>query len=81
MTAAADLRAMRVRGNRDKVAPLDLAVGAVIYVDRTRYRVQDQPTIAPITGSIAVPVLSEHAFHDTLYLSGRKPVRVIGALP
>ena len=84
------LRAMKVRGHRDKVAPLDLPVGAVIYVDRMKYRVQDQPFLSqhgPVrgvtaaTGTVVVPVYSEDNQHESLYLSGRTPVRVIGTLP
>lgn len=75
------LRAMKVRGHRDKVAPLDLPVGAVIYVDRTKYRVQDQPFLTRDTGSVVIPAYSEDNQHESLYLSGRKPVRVIGNLP
>lgn len=72
------MRKMRVRGHRDKTGVLDLAVGDVIYVDRTKWRVQDQPFLARHTGSAGVPAYSEDAQHQTLYLSGRKPVRVIG---
>ena len=75
------LRAMKARGHRQGVAPLDLEVGAVIYVDRMKYRVQEQPFLTHDTGSVVVPAYSEDNQHENLYLSGRKPVRVIGNLP
>ena len=75
------MRKMRVRGHRDRVAPLDLEVGAIIYVDRMKWRVQDQPFLARDTGTVVVPAYSEDAQSESLYLSGRSPVRVIGALP
>jgi hypothetical protein len=77
-----DLRAMRVRGpNRRKVPPLDLPVGAVIRVDRVKYRVQDIPTLAPVTGTVVVPAYSEDNQHEHLYLNARRLVVQIGHLP
>lgn len=76
------MRKMRSRGrNRRKVGPLDLAVGAVIRVDGMKWRVQDQPTLAPVTGSVVVPAYSEDAQHENLYLNARRLVVQIGDLP
>jgi hypothetical protein len=70
------LRAMKGRGVA--TMPTHLAVGQVIRVDGMKYRVQAPPVVAPVTGSILIEAYSEDNQHDTLSLSARRPVRVIG---
>lgn len=72
------LRAFRGRGT--KRLPLDLAVGDVVRVDGTKYRVQEPPTQEPVTGTVVVAVYSEDNQHDTLYLGSKSPVTLLGAL-
>lgn len=72
------IRSMKGRGT--KVYPLSLAVGQVIRVDGTKYRVQDAPVQEPVTGSIRVEGYNEDNQYESLFLNGTRPVTVLGAV-
>lgn len=72
------LRAMRGRGV--PTTPTHLAIGNVIRVDGMKYRVMDETWFTE-TGSVAVDTYSEDAQRQTLFLSAKEPVKVIGVLP
>jgi hypothetical protein len=72
------LRAMRGRGV--PTTPTHFAIGNVIRVDGMKYRVMDETWFTE-TGSVAVDAYSEDAQRQTLFLSAKVPVKVIGNLP